>query len=72
VVKKLFFHLFDLALVNVHILHQIRGKENFRLYKFMGAVAEGLVSDTGMEIKEQHRSSARRLTAGDHYAYRIP
>jgi len=32
------------------------------------AAAEELVNDAGMEIKEQHRSSAGR----DHYAYKIP
>jgi hypothetical protein len=47
-------------------------KENFRLYKFMEKVAEGLVSDAGIKIKAQsQKSSARRLTGRDHYTYRI-
>jgi hypothetical protein len=39
----------------------------------MEKVAEGLVSDAGIEIKEQsQKSSAGRLMGRDHYAYRIP
>jgi hypothetical protein len=37
----------------------------------METVAEGLDSDTGMEIKEQHVSSSGRLTGRDCYTYRI-
>jgi hypothetical protein len=44
-------------------------KENFRLYKFMEKVAEVLVSDAGIEIKEwSQKSSAGRLMGRDHYA----
>jgi hypothetical protein len=40
----------------------MESKENFRLYRFVEKVAEGLVSDTGVEIKEQsQKSSAGRL-----------
>jgi maltodextrin utilization protein YvdJ len=70
--KKLFFHLFNLPLVNAHILRRMKCKENFRLYKFMEKVAEGLVNNTGIEIKEQsQKSSARRLMCRGHYAYRF-
>jgi hypothetical protein len=51
--KKLFFHLFDLALVNAHILHQKKCTEKFRLPKLIEKVAEGLVSDVGLEVTEQ-------------------
>jgi hypothetical protein len=44
----------------------MEGKENFRFYKFMEAVAEGLVSNVVMDIKEQHRNSVGR----GHYTYR--
>jgi hypothetical protein len=71
--KKLFFHLFDLALVNAHILHRIRPKQKFRLYKFLEKVAEGLVSDVGVEImKQSQESSVGRLVGRDHFAFRIP
>jgi hypothetical protein len=71
--KKLFFHLFDRALVNVQILHRMKCKENFRLYRFMEKVAEGLVSNAGIKIKQQsQKSSARILMGRDHFAYRIP
>jgi hypothetical protein len=71
--KKLFFHLFDLALVTAHILHQIRTKQKFRPYKFLEMVTEGLVSDVGVEITKQSRKSyAGRLVGRDHFAFRIP
>jgi hypothetical protein len=63
--KKLFFHLFGLALVNAYILHRMKCKENFRLYNFKEKVAEGLVRDAGIEIKQQsQKSSAGRLMGG--------
>jgi hypothetical protein len=46
---------------------------NFRLYKFMEKVAEGLTSNAGIENKEQlQKISGRRLMGRDHYSYRIP
>jgi hypothetical protein len=48
-------------------------KENFRLYKFMEKVAEGFVSDAGIEIKElSQKRSAGILMGRDNHAYRIP
>jgi hypothetical protein len=58
--KKLFIHLFDLALVNAHILPwKICTK--VRLCKFIKKVAEGLIAEVGRELTEQ-----------SHFAYRIP
>lgn len=48
----MFFHLFDFTFVNVRILHCMNGKENSELYRFMEKMAEGLVSDTGIQTKE--------------------
>jgi hypothetical protein len=71
--KKLFFHLFNLALVNAHILHREKCTKKFRLYKFIEKVAEGLVSDGGSEVTERSRiSSASRLVGRDHFAHRVP
>jgi hypothetical protein len=70
--KKLFFHLFDLALVNAHILHQKKYTKKFRLHKFTEKVAEGLVSDMGREVTEQSwLSSASRLVGSDHFVHRV-
>jgi hypothetical protein len=70
--KKLFFHLFDLAVVNVHILHRMRSKQKFRLYKFLGKVV-GLVGYVGLEITTQSQeSSVGRFVGRDHFAFRIP
>jgi hypothetical protein len=71
--KKLFFHLFDLALVNAHILHRKKCTKKFRLHKLIEKVAEGLVSDVGREVMEQLLiSSASRLVGGDHFAHSVP
>jgi hypothetical protein len=71
--KKLFFHLFNLALVNAHILHQKECTKKFRLHKFIEKVVEGLVSDVGREVMEQSRiSSASRLVGRDHFVHRVP
>jgi hypothetical protein len=53
--KKWFFHLFDLALLNIHILYQMKSNKNCWLYKFMKEVAEGIVSDAGIETQSSHR-----------------
>jgi hypothetical protein len=71
--KKLFFHLFDITLVNAHILHQKKCTKKFRLHKFIEKVAEGLVSNVGREVTEQSWiSSANRLVGRDRFAHRVP
>jgi hypothetical protein len=71
--KKLFFHLFDLALVNAHILLWEKCTKKFRLQKLTEKVAEGLDSDMGREVMEQlWISSASRLVGRDHFAHRVP
>jgi maltodextrin utilization protein YvdJ len=71
--KKLFFHLFSLALVNAHILHWKKCTKKFRLHKFIEKVAEGLVSDMGREVMEQSQiSPASRLVGRDHFAHKVP
>jgi hypothetical protein len=69
--KKLFFHLCDLAILNTHILHQMKMKENFGLFKFIKKVAECLVSNTRTEITELAKSWAGRLVGRGQYPYRI-
>jgi hypothetical protein len=71
--KKSFSHLFDLALVNAHILHQKKCPKKFRLHKLIEKMTEGLVSDVGREVMEQSRiSSASRLVGRDHFVHRVP
>jgi hypothetical protein len=64
--KKFFFHLFDLCMVNAHILHSKKNR-NLSLELFYELVAEGLLSDAGQDIREWARStSASKLTGRDH------
>ena len=72
--KKLFFHLFDLAMVNSHILHNKSSKKKISLEMFYEKVAEGLLASAGMENGTQgdDNSTAGRLVGRDHFLYRIP
>jgi len=72
--KKLFFHLFELAVVNAHILYKKSRKEKMSLEIFYGKVAEGLLASAGTEIHAvgQTSSPAGRLVGTDHFLYRIP
>jgi hypothetical protein len=72
--KKLFFHLFDLAVVNAHILHTKTNKKNITLEIFYEQVAEGLLASASTEIQVQGQPSCPdgRLVGRDHFLYRIP
>jgi hypothetical protein len=72
--KKLFSHLFNLAVVNAHILHTKTSNKNILLHIFYKKVAKGLLASAGMEIqiKGQTSSQAGRLVGRDHFLYRIP
>jgi hypothetical protein len=72
--KKLFFHLFDLAVVNVQILHYKSSKKNMSLEISYEKVAEVLLANDGTEIQVQVQTSspAGSLVGGDHSVYSIP
>jgi hypothetical protein len=72
--KKLFFHIFDLAVVNACILHNKTSKKKMSLDIFNEKVAEGLHASADIEIQVQGQSSspAGRLVGRDHFLYRIP
>jgi len=72
--KKLIFHLFDLVIVNAHILHNKTSKKKMSLEVFYEKVAEGLLATAGTEIQVQGQtiSPAGRLVGRDHFLYRIP
>jgi len=67
--KKLFFHLFDLAVVNAHILDTKTNKKKILLEIFSEKVTEGLLASAGMEIQVHCRTCnpAGRLTGRDHF-----
>ena len=67
--KKLFFHLFDLAVVNAHILHTKTNKKKITLEIFYEKVAEGLHTSAGTEIQAQGQptSPAGTLVGRDHF-----
>jgi hypothetical protein len=71
--KKLFFHLFDLAAVNAHILSNKSSKEKC-LEIFYEKVAEGLLASADTEIQAlgQISSPAGRLVVANPFLYRIP
>jgi hypothetical protein len=51
----------------------MKWEEKFRLYRFMEKVAEDVVSEAGIEIRDQSmKGSAGRLMGTDHHAYRMP
>ena len=71
---KNFFRLFDLVVVNAHILHNKTSKKNMSLEIFNEKVAEGLLVSvsTNKQVKGQTNSPASRLVGRDHFLYRIP
>jgi len=72
--KILFFHLFDLAIVNAHILHNKISKKKMLPKVFYEKVTEGLLASAATEIQVQGQTSspAGRLVGRDHFLYRIP
>jgi hypothetical protein len=48
---KLFFHLFDLAMVNSHMLHNKSSKKKISLEMLYEKVAEGLLASASMELE---------------------
>ena len=72
--KKLFFHLFDLAVVNAHILHNKTSKKKMSPEIFYEKVTKGLLTSAGteMQVQGQTSSPAGRLVGRDHFLYRIP
>jgi hypothetical protein len=83
--KKLFFRLFDLVVVNAHILRNKTSKKKMLLEIFYERVAEGLLASastemqgllasagTEMQVQGQTSSPAGRLVRRDHFLYRIP
>ena len=67
--EKRFFHLFDLVIVNAHILHNKTSKKKMLLEVFYEKVAEGLLTSAGIEIQVQGQTSspAGRLVGRDHF-----
>jgi hypothetical protein len=72
--KKLCFHLFDLVMVNAHILDKKLSKKKMSLEMFYERVAEGFIASARTNIREQGQTSslAGRLVRTDHFSYRIP
>ena len=72
--KKVFFHPFDLVMVNAHILHNKTSKKNTLLEIFYEGVVKGLLANAGIEIQMQGQTSspAGRLVGRDHFLYRFP
>ena len=52
------FYLFDLVVVNAHIVHNKTSKKEMSLEMFYEKVAEGLLASAGTEIQVQGQSSS--------------
>jgi hypothetical protein len=69
--RKVFIHLFNLCVINVHVLHSKRNRKKSDDL-FFEVIAEGLFSDAGEVVQEQSWSiSAGKLTGRDQFPYRI-
>jgi hypothetical protein len=71
--KKLYFHVFNLAVVNAHILDNKSGKEKLSLKIFYAKVAKGLHASASSEMQAlgQTSSPAGRLVVTDLFLYII-
>jgi hypothetical protein len=56
--KKLFFRLYDLVVVNAHILHNKTSKKKMSLEIFYEKVAEELLASAGTEMQVQGQTSS--------------
>jgi hypothetical protein len=72
--KKLFLHLFDLVVVNAHILHNKSSNKNMSLEIFYENIAKVLLAIEGTEIQVQGQTSspAGRFKGRDNPVYSIP
>ena len=72
--KKLFFHLFDLVVVNSHILLNKTSKKKMSVEIFHEKISKGLLISACTKIQEQGQttSPASRLVGRDHFLCRIP
>ena len=52
------FYLFDLVVVNAHIVHNKTSKKKMSLEIFYEKVAEGLLASAGTEMQVQGQSSS--------------
>ena len=72
--KKHSFHLFDMVVVNAHILCTKTSKKKMSLEIFHEKVTKGSLARAVTEIQVQGQTSSRagRLVWRDHFVYRIP
>ena len=72
--KKLFLHLFDLAIVNACILYNTTHAHKLRLQQFMEAVAASLVMSVGLQDQETGPGPQKegRLLGRNHFPHKIP
>jgi hypothetical protein len=69
--KKFFFHLFDLVVVNAHILHNKTNKKKC-YWKFSMKKPPKDCSLVLVQVQGQTSSPAGTLVGRDHFLYRIP
>jgi hypothetical protein len=72
--RNFFFHLFNLIVVNAHILYNKTNKKKMLLEIFYEKVAKGSLATASMEIQVQGQTSslAGRLVERDHFLYGNP
>ena len=57
--RNFFFHLFDLVVVNAHVVHNKTSKRKMSLEIFYEKVAEGLLATASTEIQVEGQSSCQ-------------